>query len=173
MTDQSAVSRRQMLTLSAVGISLSLAGCAGQGEERRVTVSLQPTQEDIEPAQAEAQRIQQQQLTGEISQEEAQQQLSELQAQLYDGLIETATEEAESLDLTVEDSIDPNTLLVSGPEGSIIDFLDIEIVADISDAEDFEQRRQQQQQQQQQQEQTEQSGNDSTDEEETENESTN
>jgi hypothetical protein len=132
------VSRRQLLAATGVGLGIATAGCAGAGGSRTVTAQLQPTEEDLTAAQEEARQIQQQQFTGNLTRAEAQQQLSDLQSQLLDGLIEDATERAEGLGLTVEDSIEPTTLLVSGSGNSLIDFLDIEIVASFSSADRFD-----------------------------------
>mgnify|MGYP000087624075 CR=1 FL=1 len=136
------VSRRQLLAATGVGLGLATAGCAGAGGSRTVTAQLQPTEEDLTAAQEEARQIQRQQFTGNLTRTEAQQQLSDLQSQLLDGLIEDATERAEGLGLTVEDSIEPTTLLVSGSGNSLIDFLDIEIVSNFSSADRFEELQQ-------------------------------
>ena len=144
------VSRRKLLAATGVGLGLATAGCAGAGSERTVTAELQPPEDELEEAQQEARSLRQQQLTGNISRVEYQQQLSELQSELFDGLIDDATERAEGLGLTVEDSIEPTTMLVTGSESGLLDFLDTELVATLGDESQFEDAQSRQQQRQQQ-----------------------
>lgn len=145
------VSRRKLLAATGVGLGLATAGCAGADSEQTLTAELQPPEDELEAAQQEAQAIQQQGLTGNVSRAEVQEQLSELETELYDGLIEDATEQAEEIGLTVDDTLEPTTMLVTGPEGGLIDFLNTELVATLGDESQFEDAEQQQQQQQQQQ----------------------
>jgi len=147
-----------LLAAGGVGLGLAAAGCMAPGSERRVTAQLQPPEDELAAAQQEAQSIQQQQLTGNISQAEAQQQLSSIEDDLLGGLIDEAATEAESLGLTVEDSIEPTTLLVSGSESALLDFLNIDIVASFSDPSRFEELQSEQEQQPQTAEPTNQSG---------------
>lgn len=151
MTETPSVSRRRLLAAGGVGLGLAAAGCMAPGSERRVTAQLQPPEDELAAARQEAQTIQQQQLAGDISRADAQQQLTAIEADLFDGLIEDATTEAESLGLTVEDSIEPTTLLIAGSENDLFDFLNLEIVASFSGADRFEEAQQDTQQQQQQQ----------------------
>lgn len=133
MSETPSVSRRRLLAAGGVGLGLAAAGCMAPGSERRVTAQLQPPEDELAAAQQEAQSIQREQLTGNISRAEAQQQLSAVQDDLLGGLIDEATTEAESLGLTVEDSIAPTTLLIAGTESALLDFLNIDIVASFSE----------------------------------------
>lgn len=148
MTETPSVSRRRLLAAGGVGLGLAAAGCMAPGSERRVTAQLQPPEDELAAAQQEAQSIQQQQLTGNISQAEAQQQLSAIEDDLLGGLIDDATTEAESLGLTVEDSLEPTTLLVAGSEDALFDFLALDLVASFSDSDRFEELQAEQEQQQ-------------------------
>jgi len=157
MTETPSVSRRRLLAAGGVGLGLAAAGCMAPGSERRATAFLQLTADAQAELQTENQRLQQELQSGNISRQEAGQQYSDLQTELNDELLESARTEAESLGLTVEDSITPPggspLLLVSGSEGALLDYMDVDQVAGITSADQFEELREQQEQQQQQQQQ--------------------
>lgn len=139
MTD---VSRRQLLAATGVGLGLATAGCAGASGERTATAFLQQSEENQAEIEEESQRLRQELRSGNLTRQEASQQYSELQTELNDELEENARTEAESLGLTVEDSISQQgrapLLLVSGSPDALLDFVELDIVAGISSAEQFD-----------------------------------
>ncbi|WP_246055603.1 hypothetical protein [Halonotius roseus] len=148
MTETPSVSRRRLLAAGGVGLGLAAAGCMAPGSERRATAFLRLSEDAQAELQAESQQLGEEIQNGSISRQAASQQLSELQTELNDELVESATTEAESLGLTVEDSLTPPggspMLLVSGSEGALLDYMNVDIVAGITSPDQFEQLRQQQ-----------------------------
>lgn len=154
MTD---MSRRQLLAATGVGLGLATAGCAGAGGERTATAFLQQSEENQAELEDEGERLSREFRSGNITRQEASEQYSELQSELNEELEETARTEAESLDMTVEDSLSaqgsPPLLLVSGSPDALLDYVELDIVNAVSSADRFEEIQQRQQQQQQQQQQ--------------------
>ncbi|TQQ82780.1 hypothetical protein EGH24_04895 [Halonotius terrestris] len=142
------VSRRKLLAATGVGLGLATAGCAGAGSERSATAFLQLSEEAQTELNEENQRLRQELQSGNLTRQEAGQQFSELESDLNDELLETARSEAEGLGLTVDDSIAPSRgsplLLISGPEGALLDFMEQDIVAGLTGADQFEEIQQQQ-----------------------------
>ena len=147
MTETPSVSRRRLLAAGGVGLGLAAAGCMAPGSERRATAFLQLSEDAQAELQTENQRLQRELQSGNVSRQEAGQQYADLQTELNNELIESATTEAESLGLTVEDSLTPPggspLLLVSGAEGALIDYMNVGVVAAITGPDQFEQLRQQ------------------------------
>jgi hypothetical protein len=148
MTETPSVSRRRLLAAGGVGLGLAAAGCMAPGSERRATAFLQPSEDAQAELEAERQQINQEFQNGSISRREAGQQVSELRTELNDELVDSATTEAESLGVTVEDSITPPRgsplLLVSGSEGALLDYMNVDTVTGITSPDQFEELRQQQ-----------------------------
>ncbi|RJX42778.1 hypothetical protein DM826_08790 [Halonotius aquaticus] len=148
MTETPSVSRRRLLAAGGVGLGLAAAGCMAPGSERRATAFLQLSEDAQAELQAQNQELRQELQSGNISRQEAGQQVSELRSELTDELVESATTEAESLGLTVEDSIIPPggspLLLVSGSESALLDYINVDMVAGITSPDQFEELRQQQ-----------------------------
>jgi hypothetical protein len=148
MSETPSVSRRRLLAAGGVGLGLAAAGCMAPGSERRATAFLQLSTDAQAELQSENQRLQQELRSGNISRQEAGQQYSDLQTELNDELLESATTEAESLGLTVEDSLTPPQgsplLLVSGSESALLDYMNVAVVAGLTSPEEFEDLSQQQ-----------------------------
>ncbi len=162
MIDQPTFNRRRVLELSGVGTGVAVAGCMDQvgtdGEladnERRGTFPLQIDQEAI---QAEIEELQGQIEDDEITQEEAQETLSELEADLADDARADAQEAAESLGLTVENDVEIDGaqgiqlyMLVAGDAAALIDFIETESVQGLLPADVFAQIEAQQELQEEQ-----------------------
>jgi len=148
MTETPSVSRRRLLAAGGVGLGLAAAGCMAPGSERRATAFLQLSEDAQAELQTQNQELRQELQDGSISRQEASQQVSELRSELTDELVESATTEAESLGLTVEDSITPPggspLLLVSGSESALLDYMNVDMVAGITSADQFEDLQEQQ-----------------------------
>lgn len=146
MTDQPTFNRRRLLEVSGVGTTLAVAGCAGQvgddlaGDERRVTMLL-PEQGAIQELQME---IEQEVRAGELDEQQAQLAFQQRQAELLDDAYETVQTEFEAFDLTIEDTLQNQLLLVSGPATDLIDAVDIEEIGGLLGSDAFEQAREQQ-----------------------------
>ncbi|MFC7042228.1 hypothetical protein [Halonotius sp. GCM10025705] len=149
MTETPSVSRRRLLAAGGVGLGLAAAGCMAPGSERRATAFLQLSEDAQAELQAQNQELRQELQSGNISRQEAGQQASQLQTELNEELIDNATTEAESLGLTVEDSITPSRgsplLLVSGSEGALLDYMNVDVVTGLTSPDRFEELQQDQQ----------------------------
>jgi hypothetical protein len=148
MTETPSVSRRRLLAAGGVGLGLAAAGCMAPGSERRATAFLQLSEDAQAELQAQNQELRQELQSGNISRQEAGQQASQLQTELNEELIDNATTEAESLGLTVEDSITPSRgsplLLVSGSEGALLDYMNVDVVTGLTSPDRFEELQQDQ-----------------------------
>lgn len=147
MTETPSVSRRRLLAAGGVGLGLAAAGCMAPGSERRATAFLQLSEDAQAELRTQNQQLRQELQNGSISRQEAGQQLSELRGELNDELVESATTEAESLGLTVEDSITPPSgsplLLVSGSESALLDYMNVDMVTGLTSPDQFEELQQQ------------------------------
>ncbi|RJX51840.1 hypothetical protein [Halonotius pteroides] len=147
MTETPSVSRRRLLAAGGVGLGLAAAGCMAPGSERRATAFLQLSEDAQAELQTQNQRLRQELQNGSISRQEAGQQVSELRGELTDELVDSATTEAESLGLTVEDSITPPSgsplLLVSGSESALLDYMNVDMVTGLTSPDQFEELQQQ------------------------------
>ena len=153
MTDNPTLNRRRVLELSGVGTGIAVAGCmnqvdSGDGEGRQVTVALQIDQEEIQQRQRE---LQQKAITGNVSEEELQEEREEiraLQEEAVSDAVESAEAEFEDSGITIEDQLDgQGALLISGPDSDILDALETNVVQAMYAGSVFEQAQQQQQQQ--------------------------
>ena len=178
MTDTPTFNRRRLLELTGVGTGVAVAGCMGQldggGDGRQVTVSLLPDQETL---QASEQELQEELLAGNISQTEARQQYQAAQQEALAEAVDTAEDVLPAEDLTIEDRIEgQGLLLISGSDADVLDSLETDVVQAIAAGNFFEQaqaaREQQQQQQQQPTPQQPPETNESTETQPTENDST-
>jgi len=171
MTDTPTLDRRRLLELTGVGTGVAVAGCMGQldgggeADGRQVTVSLQPDQEALRTRQEE---LREELLAGNISQTEAQQQYQATQQEALADAVDTAEDVFASSDITIEDRIaEQGLLLVAGGDTDILDSLETDVVQLIAAGSLFEQaqaaQQQQQQLQQQQQQQQPPEPNTSTD----------
>ena len=117
------------------------------GSERRATAFLQRSEDAQAELRTQNQQLRQELQNGSISRQEAGQQLSELRGELNDELVDSATTEAESLGLTVEDSITPPSgsplLLVSGSESALLDYMNVDMVTGLTSPDQFEELQQQ------------------------------
>jgi hypothetical protein len=117
------------------------------GSERRATAFLQLSEDAQAELRTQNQQLRQELQNGSISRQEAGQQLSELRGELNDELVDSATTEAESLGLTVEDSITPPSgsplLLVSGSESALLDYMNVDMVTGLTSPDQFEELQQQ------------------------------
>lgn len=152
MTEMPTVNRRRLLELTGVGTGVAVAGCMNQlgggGDGRQVTVSLLPDQETL---QATQQELQGELLAGNISQTEAQQQYQAAQEEALAEAVDTAEDVFASSDITIEDRIEgQGLLLVAGGDSDILDTLDTDVVQLVAAGSLFQQAREAQQQQQQQ-----------------------
>jgi hypothetical protein len=147
MTETPSVSRRRLLAAGGVGLGLAAAGCMAPGSERRATAFLQRSEDAQAELRTQNQQLRQELQNGSISRQEAGQQLSELRGELNDELVDSATTEAESLGLTVEDSITPPSgsplLLVSGSESALLDYMNVDMVTGLTSPDQFEELQQQ------------------------------
>ena len=156
MTDNPTFNRRRVLELTGVGTGVAVAGCmnqvGGDGEGRQVAVSLQVDDSDVQRRQRE---LQQEVLSGNTSRQEAAQEIQTLQAEAVADAVDTAEDVFASSDITIEDQLDGQALLlISGTDADILDSLETDVVQAIAAAGLFEQAQEQQQQQQQQQQPT-------------------
>jgi len=160
MSDQPTFNRRRVLELSGVGTALAVAGCTSQlddglegdrGEledgERRATMVIEPDQEAAQELEME---IQQQVQAGELDQQEAQVEFQERQTELLEAALENVQAEFEAFDLTIEDSLQDQILLVAGPATDLIDAVDVEGIGGLLGSDAFEQTREQQEAQEEQ-----------------------
>jgi len=160
MADQSTLNRRRVLELSGVGSTLAVAGCLSQlngsepfsgdrgelaDDERRVTMAIRVDQQALQQKQIELQRQIQ---SGNMTQEEARTQLQDQQAQLVDEAFQTVLDEFESLDITIENTLDRGLMLVAGPATDLIDATDTDVIEALAGGELFEQAQQAAQEQQ-------------------------
>jgi predicted DsbA family dithiol-disulfide isomerase len=147
MTETPSVSRRRLLAAGGVGLGLAAAGCMAPGSERRATAFLQRSEDAQAELRTQNQQLRQELQNGSISRQEAGQQVSELRGELNDELVDSATTEAESLGLTVEDSITPPSgsplLLVSGSESALLDYMNVDMVTGLTSPDQFEELQQQ------------------------------
>ena len=147
MNETPSVSRRRLLAAGGVGLGLAAAGCMAPGSERRATAFLQRSEDAQAELRTQNQQLRQELQNGSISRQEAGQQLSELRGELNDELVDSATTEAESLGLTVEDSITPPSgsplLLVSGSESALLDYMNVDMVTGLTSPDQFEELQQQ------------------------------
>lgn len=145
------VSRRQLLAAAGVGLGLATAGCAGSSGERTATAFMQQSEEAQAELQQENRRLRQELQSGNITRQEAGQQLSALQTELNDQLMEDARTEAQSRNLSIIDSIAPQgsppLLLLSGAPNALLDFVELDIVVGLGSADRFNEIQQQQQSQ--------------------------
>ncbi len=161
MSNQPTFNRRRVLELSGVGTALAVAGCTGQldddgvegdrGElednERRVTMVIEPDEAAFQERQME---IQQEVEAGELDEQEAQAELQQLQGELLEDAFENIQSEFAEFDLTIEDTLQDQILLVAGPATDLIDAVDVEGIGGLLGSDAFEQAQQQQEQQQEQ-----------------------
>ena len=157
MTEMPTVNRRRLLELTGVGTGVAVAGCmnqlGGEGDGRQVTVSLQPDQEALQTRQQE---LQEELLAGNITQAEAQEEFQAAQEEALADAVDTAEDVFSSADITIEDRIEgQGLLLVAGGDSDILDSLETDVVQLIAAGSLFEQAKAQQQQQQQQPQPTE------------------
>lgn len=147
MNETPSVSRRRLLAAGGVGLGLAAAGCMAPGSERRATAFLQLSEDAQAELRTQNQQLRQELQNGSISRQEAGQQVSELRGELNDELVESATTEAESLGLMVEDSITPPSgsplLLVSGSESALLDYMNVDMVTGLTSPDQFEELQQQ------------------------------
>ena len=147
MTETPSVSRRRLLAAGGVGLGLAAAGCMAPGSERRATAFLQLSEDAQAELRTQNQQLRQELQNGSISRQEAGQQVSELRGELNDELVDSATTEAESLGLTVEDSITPPSgsplLLVSGSESALLAYMNVDMVTGLTSPDQFEELQQQ------------------------------
>ena len=147
MTETPSVSRRRLLAAGGVGLGLAAAGCMAPGSERRATAFLQRSEDAQAELRSQNQHLRQELQIVTISRQEAGQQVSELRGELNDELVDSATTEAESLGLTVEDSITPPSgsplLLVSGSESALLDYMNVDMVTGLTSPDQFEELQQQ------------------------------
>ena len=153
MTDNPTFNRRRVLELTGVGTGVAVAGCmnqvGGDGEGRQVAVSLQVDDSDLQRRQRE---LQQEVLSGNTSRQDAAQEIQTLQAEAVADAVDTAEDVFASSDITIEDQLEGQALLlISGPDADILDSLETDVVQAIAAAGLFEQAQEQQQQQQPQQ----------------------
>lgn len=145
--------RRRFLELVGTGTALSLAGCNAlqnqtgddpgpDADTPTVTLQIQPDQMEL---QERTNELRQQLQSGDISQEEAQQQAAEAEQELVSQAVETFQGRAADTDgFTIEDSLeDYGFFLVSGNARAIIDTLEFEEVNVISSPRMFERAQQQ------------------------------
>lgn len=144
--------RRHLLrgvgTVAAVG----LTGCLGgdteddteeppNGENRnntenRATVFVQPTDEEVDQWVEQQEEINSKVESGEITREEADEQISQLGGNPLNNAMNTATEQATSRGLEVVETSDQQ-LLVSGPSSDVDELLDLPVVTRIGSADEF------------------------------------
>ena len=154
MTDNPTFNRRRVLELTGVGTGVAVAGCmnqvdGGDGEGRQVAVSLQVDDSDLQRRQQE---LQQEVLSGNTSRQDAAQEIQTLQAEAVADAVDTAEDVFASSDITIEDQLEGQALLlISGADADILDSLETDVVQAIAAAGLFEQAQEQQQQQQPQQ----------------------
>jgi len=172
MTDDPTINRRRLLELTSVGTGMAVAGCMNQvndgqssengtdesgssengsdGNRRQVTMSVQIDQQEIQTRQQELlQEVQ----AGNTTQQEAQEEIQSLQEAAVEEALASAESEFESSNLTIEEQIaSQGVLLVSGSEGDILDILETDVIQAIAASSLFEQAQTVQQQQQQQSE---------------------
>jgi len=160
MSDQPTFNRRRVLELSGVGTALAVAGCTSQlddgvegdrgeleDDERRVTMVIEPDEEALQQRQME---IQQEVQAGELDEQEAQAEIQELQAELLEEAFENIQTEFAEFDLTIEDTLQDQILLVAGPATDLIDAVDVEGIGGLLGSDAFEQAQEQQEQQEEQ-----------------------
>jgi len=160
MSNQPTFNRRRVLELSGVGTALAVAGCTSQlddgvegdrgeleDDERRVTMVIEPDEAALQERQIE---IQQEVEAGELDEQEAQAELQQLQGELLDEAFENVQSEFAEFDLTIEDTLQDQILLVAGPATDLIDAVDVEGIGGLLGSDAFEQAQQQQEQQQEQ-----------------------
>jgi len=120
----------------------------GGGDGRQVAVSLQPDQEELQTRQRE---LQQEVLAGNTTREEAQQEIQTLQQEALADAVDTAEDVFESSDITIEDRLETQgLLLISGSDSDILDSLETDVVQAVVAGSLFERARTAQEQQQQQ-----------------------
>jgi len=149
MTDNPTFNRRRVLELTGVGTGVAVAGCmnqvGGDGEGRQVAVSLQVDDSDLQRRQRE---LQQEVLSGNTSRQDAAQEIQTLQAEAVADAVDTAEDVFASSDITIEDQLEGQALLlISGADADILDSLETDVVQAIAAAGLFEQAQEQQQQQ--------------------------
>ena len=160
MSDQPTFNRRRVLEISGVGTALAVAGCTSQlddgvegdrgeleDDERRVTMVIEPDEEALQQRQME---IQQEVQAGELDEQEAQAEIQELQAELLEEAFENIQTEFAEFDLTIEDTLQDQILLVAGPATDLIDAVDVEGIGGLLGSDAFEQAQEQQEQQEEQ-----------------------
>jgi len=159
MTDDSMFNRRRVLELTGIGTGVAVSGCItqsgnggdGAGETREAAIliridrqALRQRQQELEPDEDE-----------NMSEEDiraAQEEIQTLQQDLVDEAIENAETEFEELDVSIEDQIpSQQLLLISGPAGSLLDTLELDIVEIMAARSAYEQVQSAQEQQQQEQ----------------------
>jgi len=157
MSDQPTFNRRRILELSGVGTALAVAGCTSQldddgvegdrgeleDDERRVTMVIEPDQEALQQRQIELEQE-------GVDQQEAQAELQELQAELLEQAFENVQAEFAEFDLTIEETLQDQILLVAGRATDLIDAVDVEGIGGLLGSDAFEQAQQQQEQQEEQ-----------------------
>ena len=157
MSDQPMFNRRRVLELSGVGTGLAIAGCTGQlddseleGDERRVTIAIQPEQEALEALETE---VDEEIEAGELDEQQAQIEFQQRQAALLQETFENVQTELEERDISIENTLQDQILLVTGLSADLIDALDIEGVGGLFGSEEFQVAEEQQEQQEEQQQQ--------------------
>jgi hypothetical protein len=120
-------------------------------ENKTVTAFLQLSEEAQAEIQQRNQQLRQELQTGNLTRQEARQQSSELRSELNDELLQSARTEAQSSEVTIDNSNIPQggspLLLLSGTPTSLIDFMKLDIVAALGSADRFNEVQQQQQNQ--------------------------
>ncbi|MFB6179968.1 MAG: hypothetical protein ABEI77_09625 [Halorientalis sp.] len=153
-------SRRRFLGLAAAGATLSIAGCdalepgednttttgpAGNATKngtatgtRTVTVRVQPNRTKLQKQQLQ---IQAKLRSGNLSRQQAQQQMQQVRQRLLAESMQSFQQKAANeSSLTVEDSIDQyGVFLVSGQAGTVVDSLDYDEVSSLYAEKTFEQ----------------------------------
>ena len=154
--------RRRFMQLAGTGTALSIAGCnalqsgtettadgtddGGNGSGDTVAVQVQPDQQELQQQQME---VQSQVQNGNLSRQEAQQEMQRIQEELT-GEVATTFENrvSDESELTIDDSLDQfGVFLVSGSPSALIGTLSYEEVSVLLSEEDYNQAKSQLQQQ--------------------------
>lgn len=141
--------RRRFLELAGTGTVLSVAGCnalQSDGtttdddiEGRVVAVQVQPGQEAQADLQARQREIQGEVQSGNLSQQEAREEIQTLQQEALAEGIDSFRSRSDELGVTVEDSLDQfGVLLISGSADSLLDALETDEVGAMFPQETFE-----------------------------------
>lgn len=137
--------RRGLLASLAVGVGVGLAGCAEAGDSededpddgpRRVTVVASIDEDELE---ARHDALEAEFDADNITASEYQIELVEIETELRNEAVETVESLAEEADITVEDTLpDQGLLLVEGADTALLDLLDEDAVASLANASFFD-----------------------------------